>query len=85
MALATASPIWEMDKTGGLRRRLAVTLVGLTIAAAAVQGLSYWAAGHKDLARETWQKGVAANRFSPWGKRCAEMLAIVDAGGVPRR
>lgn len=30
--------------SGSLRRRLAVALVGLTVAAAAVQGFSYWAA-----------------------------------------
>ena len=63
----------------------AITLGPNLVEARLELGLSYWAAGHKDLARETWQKGVAANRFSPWGKRCAEMLAIVDAGGVPRR
>ncbi len=47
MAPGTGSPIWAMAEPsggGGLRRRLAVTLVGLTVVAAAVQGLGYWAA-----------------------------------------
>jgi len=48
-------------------------------------GRTYWFNGQRDEAAITWQRGVAANKFSPWGKRCAEMLASVEAGGVPSR
>ena len=48
-------------------------------------GRTYWLAGRPGDARTAWQKGVAANRFSPWGKRCAEVLATVEAGGAPSR
>jgi len=48
-------------------------------------GRAYWFNDEKDTARETWQAGHAANRFNPWGKKCAEVLATVDAGGEPPR
>jgi tetratricopeptide (TPR) repeat protein len=44
-----------------------------------------WFGGRQDAARQAWRDGVAANKFSPWGKRCAEMLETVDAGGAPAR
>ena len=34
---------------------------------------------------QAWRDGVRANKFSPWGKRCAEMLQHVEAGGEPSR
>ena len=34
---------------------------------------------------EAWREGAAANKFSSWAKRCAEMLELVEAGGVPTR
>jgi len=46
-------------------------------------GRAYWFNDEKDAARETWQKGHAANRFNPWGKKCAEVLAAVDSGADP--
>lgn len=42
-----------------------------------------WRSGRAPDAREAWRAGVAANKFSPWGKRCAEMLQRVDAGEAP--
>jgi tetratricopeptide (TPR) repeat protein len=48
-------------------------------------GRAHWFSGEKAEARQTWRDGYAANKFSPWGKRCAEVLAIVDAGGEPPR
>ena len=48
-------------------------------------GRTYWFSGQRDEAAATWQRGVAANKFSPWGKRCAEILASVEAGGAPSR
>lgn len=44
-------------------------------------GRAHWFNEEQDLARETWQKGFATNKFNPWGKKCAETLALVDGGG----
>ena len=46
-------------------------------------GRAYWFNGQRDQAIETWKSGHAANKFNPWGKRCAEVLATVEAGGEP--
>lgn len=46
-------------------------------------GRAYWFNGQRDEAMQTWREGNAANRFNPWGKRCAEVLATVEAGGEP--
>ena len=48
-------------------------------------GRARWLGGDRDGAREAWREGAAANKFSPWGTRCAEMLAEVDRGGAPPR
>ena len=46
-------------------------------------GRAYWFNEQEDVARETWKQGHATNKFNPWGKRCAEVLATVEAGGLP--
>ena len=46
-------------------------------------GRAFWFNGQRDEALETWKNGFATNRFNPWGKRCAEMLKTVEAGGEP--
>ena len=46
-------------------------------------GRAYWFNGEHDDALRTWRKGLAANKFSPWGKRCGEMLKTVEEGGHP--
>jgi tetratricopeptide (TPR) repeat protein len=46
-------------------------------------GRAHWLADQADEAKETWRTGAAANKFNPWGKRCAEALAKVEAGGEP--
>lgn len=46
-------------------------------------GLACWRSGDADGAREAWRKGSAARKFNPWGTRCADALATVDAGGEP--
>lgn len=48
-------------------------------------GRSQWYAGNRDEAKSSWRAGAAANKFNPWGKRCAELLESVDQGGVPPR
>ena len=46
-------------------------------------GRAYWFKEQEAQAREAWKQGHAANKFNPWGKRCAEVLATVEAGGQP--
>ena len=46
-------------------------------------GRAHWLADQRDEALEAWRSGAAANKFNPWGKRCAEVLAKVEAGGRP--
>lgn len=44
-------------------------------------GRAFWFNGQQAEARKTWKDGYAANKFNPWGKRCAEALKTVDEGG----
>lgn len=46
-------------------------------------GRAFWFNGQTDEAQETWKAGYAANKFNPWGKRCAEVLKTVAEGGEP--
>ena len=46
-------------------------------------GRAYWFNGQKDEAVRTWRDGFAANKFNPWGKKCAEVLKTVEQGGEP--
>jgi len=46
-------------------------------------GRAFWYNGQQDEARQTWRDGYAANKFNPWGKRCAEALTKVQEGGEP--
>ena len=48
-------------------------------------GRALWFEGKKGAALEAWRAGVAANKFNPWGKRCAEMLKQIEEGGAPSR
>ena len=48
-------------------------------------GRALWFAGDEAAARQAWRDGFAANKFNPWGKRCAELLQAVEAGGSPPR
>jgi Flp pilus assembly protein TadD len=48
-------------------------------------GRAHWLAGDQDRARQTWEDGVKANRFNPWGKRCHEALELVAQGQEPPR
>jgi tetratricopeptide (TPR) repeat protein len=48
-------------------------------------GRAQWLAGERETARQTWAEGYKANKFSPWGKRCKEMLDLVAAGQEPPR
>ena len=46
-------------------------------------GRAYWFNGQFDEAKQTWHEGHAANKFNPWGKKCAEVLKTVEEGGEP--
>jgi tetratricopeptide (TPR) repeat protein len=48
-------------------------------------GRAHWFSGERTEALQAWRDGFAANKFSPWGKKCAEMLVVVDGGGAPPR
>jgi tetratricopeptide (TPR) repeat protein len=46
-------------------------------------GRTCWRQKSRDKAITAWRDGASANKFSPWGKRCAEMALLVEAGGEP--
>ena len=48
-------------------------------------GRAHWFNGNREAAVAAWRDGFAANKFNPWGKRCAEMLTLVESGGGPSR
>lgn len=49
-------------------------------------GRAQWLANDRDGALESWDQGWRANRLSPHGKRCKEMLELVAReGDIPRR
>ena len=48
-------------------------------------GRAQWFAGDQDRAKQTWEAGFKANKFNPWGKKCEEVLALVNRGEEPPR
>jgi len=48
-------------------------------------GRALWFGGEQERARQAWRDGFAANKFNPWGKRCGEVLKVVEEGGAPPR
>lgn len=42
-------------------------------------GRTHWECGRRADAVQAWQSGSAANKFSPWGKRCAALIDLVSA------
>lgn len=46
-------------------------------------GFTYWESGRRPHAIMAWKTGAQANKFSPWGKRCAELVRTVEQGGEP--
>lgn len=48
-------------------------------------GRKYGVAGRRGNAQRAWKSGSESDKFSPWGKRCAEMLHVVEHGGEPPR
>jgi len=48
-------------------------------------GRAYWFAGNHEQAQRTWDNGVKANKFNPWGKKCEETRDLVRQGQEPPR
>jgi hypothetical protein len=48
-------------------------------------GRARWFGGSPEKAKAAWREGMHANKFNPWGTRCAEILRLVDGGGSPPR
>ena len=48
-------------------------------------GRALWFDLQREKAMQAWRDGATANKFNPWGKRCAEVLTTVEAGGEPPR
>jgi tetratricopeptide (TPR) repeat protein len=48
-------------------------------------GRSRWFAGRRPEAIDAWRRGAAANKFNPWGKRCAEIVVLAEQGHAPPR
>jgi len=46
-------------------------------------GRAFWFNGQRDEALQTWRDGFTANKFNPWGKKCADVLKTVEEGGEP--
>jgi tetratricopeptide (TPR) repeat protein len=47
-------------------------------------GRTFWAAGQREEAENVWKAGNGANRFSDWGKRCAEAIRLSRTGTEPQ-
>jgi tetratricopeptide (TPR) repeat protein len=48
-------------------------------------GRAYWFAGDQAQAKRTWEAGLKANKFNPWGKKCQETLDLALQGQEPPR
>ncbi|MEO7520946.1 MAG: tetratricopeptide repeat protein [Gemmatimonas sp.] len=48
-------------------------------------GRSRWFAGRRHEALDAWRQGASANKFNPWGKRCAETVTQAEQGHAPPR
>jgi Flp pilus assembly protein TadD len=46
-------------------------------------GRTFWLGGEKPQAENVWKAGHSANRFSEWGKLCAEAIRLSRAGREP--
>lgn len=65
--------------------RKALTLGPNLIEAYHDLGRAQWFAGNRAGARTTWEQGVTAGKFSPWAKRCQDLLERAARGEeVPR-
>ena len=75
----------EMYDDAQIFLRKAIALGPNLIEAYYELGRAIWFAGDRDGAQQAWRDGASANKFNPWGKRCAELLQHVAGGGEPPR
>ncbi len=75
----------EMYEDAQVFLRKAIALGPNLIEAYYELGRAIWFAGDRDGAEQAWRDGASANKFNPWGKRCAELLQHVAEGGEPPR
>lgn len=47
-------------------------------------GRALWVGGDETAADRAWGEGNSTNRFSLWGRRCAEAMRVARAGQEPR-
>jgi len=64
--------------------RKAISLAPNFIEAYYEQGRAYFCTGDVAQAEKTWRAGHSANRFSVWGRRCAEAVRLAQSGQEPR-
>jgi tetratricopeptide (TPR) repeat protein len=48
-------------------------------------GRAHWFNEERAEGLAVWQQGLAANKFNPWGKKCGELVRLVEGGGEPPR
>jgi tetratricopeptide (TPR) repeat protein len=48
-------------------------------------GRAHWFNEERAEGLEVWKQGLAANKFNPWGKKCGELVRLVEGGGEPPR
>jgi tetratricopeptide (TPR) repeat protein len=48
-------------------------------------GRAHWFNDERAEGLEVWKQGLAANKFNPWGKKCGELVRLVEGGGEPPR
>jgi tetratricopeptide (TPR) repeat protein len=75
----------EMFEDAAAFFKKAITLGPNLIEAYYQLGRAHWFGGDRESATRTWREGAAANKFNPWGKRCAEIIGFVEGGGEPSR
>ena len=46
-------------------------------------GRTFWNAGDREQAENVWKAGNSANRFSQWGKRCADAIRLSKENRTP--
>ena len=75
----------EMYEDAEIFFRKAIVLGPNLIEAYYELGRGLWFSGRREEAMQAWREGYSANKFNPWGKRCADVLKTVEAGGEPPR
>ncbi|MGQ0538080.1 MAG: tetratricopeptide repeat protein [Gemmatimonadaceae bacterium] len=73
----------EMYEDAQQFHRKAIALGPNLIQAYYELGRACWQGDDREGAVSAWRDGAAANKFSPWGKLCAENAQLAEGGGEP--